>query len=277
VKQLRNATFPDAKAIDRIIAEMPPLLRDLHSWVNQANFHVALLDGDEVIGFGARMKHTAHPQRDLAAVYASKREDVDALFDAMRGRKPLKIRLPADDDDGIAMVRARGFTERIRSATFRVDAATFPEVLTPYQLDPVEDATRELHDAVAVLYADTHRWDPPAPYTRRYVRQAMLAGAQRMAFLRDGTGEPIGVGVIHASEDESVAADVSLVGPLDQSHPDADLITRALLGYLAAAYRLERAPLWFEIDRGYGTNHALANIVTPLAPAEDEVVILTTD
>jgi len=95
--------------------------------------------------------------------------------------------------------------------------------------------------------------------------------------VRDAAGEPIGVGVIHASEDESVAADVALVGPLDQSHPDAELITRALLGLLAAPYRLERAPLWFEVDSGEGTNVALANIVIPLAAAEDEVVVLTSD
>lgn len=256
---------------------MPPLLRDLHGWVNQAGFHVALVDGDEVIGFGARTKHTAHPQRDLAAVYAHARADVDALYDALRGRKPLKVRLPAADAEGLAIAGDRGFTERIRSATYRVDAATFGEVALPYELAPVFDATRELHDAVAVLYADTHRWDPPAPYTRRYVRQAMLAGAQHMAFVRDGTGDPIGVGVIHASDDESVAADVALVGPLDQTHPDAELITRALLGHLAAPYRLERAPLWFEVDSGAGTNVALANIVTPLATAEDEVVVLTSD
>jgi hypothetical protein len=277
MKQLRNATFRDAQAIDRMIAAMPPLLRDLHGWVNQANFHVALVDGDEVIGFGARTKHTAHPQRDLGAVYASERADIDALYDAIRGRKPLKVRVPADDADGIAIAQARGFTERIRSATYRIDAAAFPEVATPYELAPVFDATRELHDAVAVLYADTHRWDPPAPFTRRYVRQAMLAGAQHMAFVRDGTGEPIGVGVIHASEDETVASDLSLIGPLEQSHPDADLITRALLGHLAAPYRLEREPLWFEIDTGEGTNVALANIVTPLASAEDEVIVLTSD
>jgi hypothetical protein len=275
VKRIRNATFRDAQAIDRMIAEMPPLLRDLHSWVNQANLHVALVEGEEVIGFGARMKHQAHPQRDLAAVHASEHADVDALYDAIRGRKPLKIRLPADDTEGIALGLGRGFAEGIRSGTYRVDAADFGEVAVPYELAPVFDATRELHDAMAVLYADTHRWDPPAPYTRRYVRQAMLAGAQHMAFVRDGKGEPIGVGVVHASEDESVAADVALVGPLDQSHPDAELITRALLGYLAAPYRLERAPLWFEIDTGEGTNVALAKVITPMGTAQDEVVVLT--
>jgi hypothetical protein len=183
--QFRNATFRDAQAIDRMIEAMPPLLRDLHSWVNQADFHVALVDGDEVVGFGARTKHKAHPQRDLAAVYAHARTDVDALYDAVRGRKPIKVRLPADDADGLAIARDRGFTERIRSATYRVDAAAFAEVAMPYELAPVFDATRELHDAIAVLYADTHRWDPPAPYPRRYVRQAMLAGAQHMAFVRD--------------------------------------------------------------------------------------------
>jgi hypothetical protein len=277
VKQLRNATFRDAKAIDQMIEAMPPLLRDLHSWVNQAEFHAALVEGDELIGFAARTKHRAHPQRDLAAVYAQDRADSEALYDAIRTRKPQKIRLPAADDAGIVAARARGFTERIRSATYRVDAAVFDPVDIPYELAPVFDATRELHDAVAVLYADTHRWDPPAPYTRRYVRQAMLAGAQHMAFVRDDAGAPIGVGVIHASEDASVAADVSLVGPLEQSHPDGERITRALLAHLAAPYRLERAPLWFEIDTGVGTNVALANVVTPLATADDEVVILTSD
>ena len=260
-----------------MIAGMPPLLRDLHGWVNQAAFHVALLDREEVIGFGARTKHQAHPQRDLVAVYATDPADIDALYNAVRGRKPFKIRLAADDHQRIAHAKDRGLTERIRSATYRVDAAKFEPVETAYELSPVFDATRELHDAVAVLYADTHRWDPPAPYTRRYVRQAMLAGAQHMAFVRDDSGEPIGVGVVHASEDDSVAADVSLVGPLDQSHPDAASITRALIGHLASFYRLERAPLWFEIDSGDGTNVALANIVTPLGAAEDEVVVLTSD
>jgi hypothetical protein len=277
VKQLRNATFRDAQAIDRLIADMPPLLRDLHSWVNQAEFHVALLDGDEVIGFGARTKHRAHPQRDLAAVWATERADADTLYGAVRGKKPLKVRLPAADDEGLATVHALGFTQRIRSATFRVATDAFAPVALPYEVAPVFDATREFLDAIAVLYADTHRWDPPAPYTRRYVRQTMAAGAQQMAFVRDGDGQPIGVGALLASEDDSVAGDIALVGPLDQSHADAEPITRALLAQLAAPYRLETAPLWFEIDTGEGTNHALANVVTPLASAEDEVVILTSD
>ena len=256
---------------------MPPLLRDLNAWVNQADFHAALVDGDKVVGFGARMKHTAHPQRDLAAVYATDSADRERLYAAVRGRKPLKIRLPADDYDGIARASALGFTERIRSATYRIGADAFDEVALSYELAPVFDATRELNDAVAVLYANSHTWDPPAPFTRRYVRQAMLVGGQHMAFVRAASGEPIGVGVVHASEDPMAAADVALVGPLEQNHPDAALITRALLGHLASFYRLERAPLWFEIDTGEGTNVALANAVTPLGIAEDEVVILTSD
>ena len=274
VKQLRNATFRDAQAIDGLIAAMPPLLRDLHSWVNQADFHVALVDGDAVVGFGARAKHKSHPQRDLAAVHAIERADVEALYDAVRGRKPLKVRLPADDYDGLTIVGARGFTERIRSATYRVPADEFGDA-GAYRVEEVFSATREVTDAFTIFYAGSHLWDPPAIYTRRFVRQTMLAGSQHIALVRDDDGVPIGVGAAHANDDPSVAVDIALVGPLDQSHPDADGITRSLLAHLAGFYRGET--LWFEVDTGDGTNVALARLVTPRATAEDEVVILTSD
>ncbi|MEY2419875.1 MAG: hypothetical protein QOG90_2555 [Actinomycetota bacterium] len=255
---------------------MPPLLRDLHSWVNQADFHVALVDGDEVIGFGARMRHRAHPQRDLGAVYATERADIEGLYNVVRGKRPVKVRVPADDYDGVAIATAKGLTERIRSATYRVPAHVFTGEFG-YEVTPVFDATREFLDAIGVLYADTHRWDPPAPYTRRYIRQTMVNGAQHMAFVRDENDQPIGVAAALASDDHGVAADIALAGPLDHAHPDADAITRSLLAHLASFYALGDAPLWFEIDSGEGTNVALADIVTPHAPAEDEVVILTSD
>lgn len=255
---------------------MPPLQRDLHSWVNQADFHLALVDDDEVVGFAARTKHKAHPQRELAAVHAADANDARALYDAVRGSKPLKLRLPGDDYDGLAVATASGFTERIRSATYRVPA----HVLTDgagFDVEPVDDATRELLDAVAVLYADTHRWDPPAVYTRRYVRQTMVNGAQHMAIVRDDAGAPIGVGVALGSDDTSVAADIALVGPLEHTHPSADAITQSLLAHLAKFYAFGDAPLWFEIDTGDGTNASLARFVTPHSPAEEEVVVLTSD
>jgi hypothetical protein len=273
---IRPATFRDAQAIDRIVAGLSDLERDLFGWVNQADHHVALLQHDEVVGFAARTRHRSHPQRDLAAAFAEHPADVDALYEAVRGRKPLKIRLPARDYDGVAHACARGFTERIRSATYRVPAHVFTGDFG-CEVMPVFDATRELLDAVAVLYADTHRWDPPAPYTRRFVRQSMAVGAQQMAFVRDAGGEVIGVGLAHANEDPAAAADIALVGPLDHNHPDADAITRSLLAHLASFYENEGAPLWFEVDTGEGTNASLARIVTPHAPAEEEVVILTSD
>jgi hypothetical protein len=141
----------------------------------------------------------------------------------------------------------------------------------------MQDATRELTDAFTLLYADAHQWDPPAIYTRRYVRQSMMNGAQHMAVIRDDDGQIIGVGAAHASDDPSVAADIALVGPLEQAHPNAPAITRALLAHLATFYADLRVPLWFEVDTGAGTNVALANLVTPLAAADDEVVILTSD
>lgn len=264
-----------------MIEGLPALERDLLGWVNQANFHLALVDGEEVVGFGARTKHTAHPRRDLGAVYvapgvADARHFADALYHALPSKKPLKIRLQAHDADAIGVATDHGFTERIRSATYRIGANAFaatPELPVIEMFQP----TRELTDAFTLLYADSHQWDPPAIYTRRYVRQAMLNGAQQMAVIRDDGGEIIGVGAAHASEDPSVAADIALVGPLQQSHPDAATITRSLLAHLASFYADEPAPLWFEVDTGAGTNVALASAVTPLAPAEDEVVVLTSD
>lgn len=282
MKQLRNATFRDAQAIDGIVAAFSPLDRDLHSWVNQADFHVALVDGDDVIGFGARMKHSAHPRRDLAAVYvdptaASDHECTDALYQAVAAKKPLKVRVRADDDAGLAVAARRGFTERIRSATYRVPASAFARQAPAYEVREVYDATKQMTDAITVLYADSHQWDPPAVYTRRYVRQTMLHGAQQMALVYDNDGDVIGAGAALRSDDASVAADIALVGPLDQAHPDADAITQALLVHLASFYADARAPLWFEIDTGAGTNLSLARAITALAPAEEEVVILTSD
>ncbi|HUR78508.1 MAG TPA: hypothetical protein VMZ22_11210 [Acidimicrobiales bacterium] len=280
MKQLRTATFRDAQAIDSLIGALAPLPRDLLSWVNQADAHLALVDGTDVVGFGARMRHRAHPQRDLAAMFVLEgveREFADALYYAIPAKRPLKIRLPADDYDGLDIARDHGFVERIRSATYRVAADAFAEGPHSYAVLPVEHATRELTDAFTLLYADSHRWDPPAIYTRRYVRQAMLNGAQHMAVVRDDDGAILGAGATHASDDASVAADIALVGALNQAHPDADDITGALLAHLCAFYAEDPAPLWFEVDSGEGTNAALARSVTHLAPAEDEVVILTTD
>jgi hypothetical protein len=275
---IRPATVRDAQAIDRMIEGFAPLERDLLGWVNQADYHLALVEGTEVVGFAARSKHRAHPRRDLVAVYvaprADQRECEDALYRSVRAKRPLKARLPANDAERLAVVAAHGFTERIRSATYRVPNF---QVAGPTNATAVENPTRELIDAFAVLYADTHRWDPPSPFTRRYVRQAMLNGAQHMAVVRDDDGQVVGVGAAYASEDLSVAADIALVGPLDQDRADADDITRSLLGYLAAQYADDDAPLWFEVDTGEGTNASLARLITPLALAEDEVVILTTD
>ncbi len=275
---VRPATVRDAQAIDRTIEGFAPLERDLHGWVNQADYHLALVEGSDVVGFAARTKHKAHPQRDLAAVYvaprANRRECEDALYRRVRGKRPLKVRLPAADVEALAVAAAHGFVERIRSATYRVANSL---VAGPTTAIGVEDPTRELLDAFAVLYADSHRWDPPSPFTRRYVRQAMLLGAQHMAVVRDDDGQVVGVGAAHASEELSVAADIALVGPLDQDRADADEITRSLLGYLAAQYADDDAPLWFEVDTGDGTNASLARLITPIATADDEVVILTTD
>ena len=264
-----------------MIEGLPALERDLLGWVNQAEFHLALLDGDDLVGFGARTKHTAHPRRDLGAVYVAPhvtdaRHFADALYHALPLKKPLKVRLAASDVDGLAVAHDHGFTERIRSATYRIGANAFagtPEL----PVVAIDAPTRELNDAFNLLYRDTHKWDPPSIFTRRYVRQAMLNGAQHMAVVRAIDGAVIGVGAAYRSDDPSAAADISLLGPLDQSHPDAVAITRSLLAHLASFYAGESAPLWFEVDTGEGTNLALANLVTPLAPAEDEVVILTSD
>jgi len=259
-----------------MIDALPDLERDLFGWVNQADTHLALVDGDELTGFGARTKHTAHPQRDLVAAFANDKADLEGIYRALPLKKPVKARVAAHDAEHLATVRALGFSERIRSATYRVGANAFagtPEL----PVIAMPDATRELTDAFTLLYADTHQWDPPAIYTRRYVRQSMMNGAQQMAVIRDDDGQIVGVGAAHRSDDPTVAADIALVGPLEQAVADAAAITRSLLAHLATFYEDARAPLWFEVDTGEGTNVALANLVTPLAPAGDEVVILTSD
>ena len=86
-----------------------------------------------------------------------------------------------------------------------------------------------------------------------------------------------GIGVVHASEDDSCAADISLVGALDPTSPDADAITATLVGHLARPYRDDKRPLWFEVDTGAGTNEPLARLVTPRTKPVDEIVILTND
>lgn len=274
---IRNATFRDAQAIDQIVATFAPVRRDLDAWVNQAEAHAALVEGDEVVGFAARKRHKEHPMRDLAAFYV-RDGDPHAAADLLRqvaGRRPrpMKLRLPADDAANLDIAQQLAFTERIRSATYTVAADAFHATGTVEDVDPNR---RDLPAIVAALYENTHRWDPPASLSRRYVRQAMLNGAQAAAAMFDGN-VLVGVGVVHASADESCAADISLVGALDPTRPDADAITAALLGHLAAPYRRDPRPLWFEIDSGPGTNEPLARLVTPKAPAVDEIVVLTND
>jgi hypothetical protein len=224
-----------------MIEALPDLERDLLAWVNQADSHLALVVEGEVAGFGARTRHTAHPQRDLAAVYVAphvgdQRHYADALYHAVPLKKPLKVRLPGYDAEGLAVAADHGLTERIRSATYRVGANAYAG--TPsLPVEAIANPTRELNDAFNLLYADAHRWDPPSIFTRRYVRQAMLNGAQQMAVVRDHRGEIIGVGAAHYTDDPSAAADISLVGPLDQSHPDAREITASLLAHLATVLR----------------------------------------
>lgn len=275
---IRQATFPDAKLIDAFVAALPALRRDLDAWVNQADAHVALVEGDDVVGFAARARHKEHPQRDLVCVHTRDGFSVhrDHLLRAVtppRKARPFKLRLPADAHDELGWAIGTGFTERIRSATHLVPADAFD----PGRAEDVDPNARGLTGILTALYEQTHRWDPPAPFNRRYVRQAMLAGAQQVAVVRDPNGEIAGVGVAHASDDDTVAADISLVGALDPSAPDADAITAALVGHLATPYRGDPRPLWFEVDRGPGTNEPLARLVTPRATANDEIVILTTD
>lgn len=274
---IRNATFQDAKAIDAIVAGFPWLRRDVDAWVNQADAHAALVEGDEVVGFAARKRHKEHPQRDLAAFYTRDNSAPDAanLLRHVCGRRPraLKLRLPADDHVTLATARELHFVERIRSATYLVPAGAFSSKRAAEDVDPNR---RDLPAIVNSLYANTHRWDPPASFTKRYIRQAMLNGAQHAAAVFDGN-KLLGVGVAHAPADDTTAADVSLVGALDPTSPDADEVTAALVAHLVAPYRGDRRPIWFEIDTGEGTNEALARLVTPLAEPTDEIVILTTD
>jgi hypothetical protein len=274
---IRNATFRDAQAIDQIVASFAPLRRDLDGWVNQADAHAALVEGDEVIGFAARKRHKEHPTRDLAAFWTRSGAPDDAadLLRAVMPRKPrpLKLRFPSADTAQLDVARQLAFTERIRSATYLVPAAAFPPTGDAEDVDPNR---RDLAPIVATLYENTHRWDPPAPLNRRYIRQAMLNGAQAAAAVFDGN-KLVGIGVAHAPADDSSAADISLVGALDPTGPDADAITAALLGHLAAPYRGDRRPLWFEVDTGAGTNEALARLVTPKAAPNDEIVVLTND
>ncbi|MEY2398041.1 MAG: hypothetical protein QOJ00_1215 [Actinomycetota bacterium] len=279
--RIRPATFSDAKAIDAIVDGFSPLRRDLDAWVNQADVHAALVDDDGVVGFAARRKHKEHPQRDLVAVYVEPRASgaghEESLLNAVRAKKPLKMRVAGEDYDTLDLATRLGFTERIRSATHQVHAG---ELLDPieHQIEVVEGAPRDVADAFEIFYANTHRWDPPATFTRRYIRQAMLNGSQHLAVIRDDDGLIVGVGAAHASSDDAVAADVALVGALDPTAAAADALTRSLVAHLAAFYVDDRQPLWFEIDHGFGTNEPLARIVDRFAtPAQDEVVIYTND
>jgi hypothetical protein len=269
---IRPATFRDAQAIDALVAGFDPLRRDLDSWVNQADYHLALIDGARVAGFAARTRHKTHPKRDLVSVYVEQRPDrpecADALYRSVRAKQPLKARLAADDHAGLAAATAAGYVERIRSATHRVDAGA---LAGPSDAIAVDEKGRTLIDALTTLYEQTHSWDPPAVFTRRYVRQAMVFGAEHIAVTIDDAG------VINRSDDPVVAADIALLGALDPTAANADDITRSLVAHLASFYEHEAQPLWFEVDRGEGTNAPLARLITPLAPAEEEVVILTTD
>lgn len=274
---IRNATFQDAKAIDQIVASFPPLRRDLDGWVNQADAHAALVEGDEVVGFAARKRHKEHPQRDFAAFYVRSGSGHDAadLLRAVLPRKPrpLKLRLPADDAANLAIARELAFAERIRSATYLVPASAFEVTGDVEDVDPNR---KDLAPILGSLYANTHQWDPPAPLNRRYIRAAMLNGAQAAAAVFDGNAL-VGIGVAHAPADDACAADISLVGALDPSGPNAEAITSALVGHLTKPYRGDRRPIWFEIDTGAGTNEPLARLVTPKGAADDEIVVLTND
>jgi len=279
--RIRPATFPDAKAIDAVVAGFPPLRRDLDAWVNQADVHMALVDDDGLLGFAARRKHKEHPMRDFVVIYVEPRardlDHEDRLLAALGKKKPLKMRLPAEDYDELAMASRLGFTERVRSATHHVPAT---DLAGPAEMpiEVVDRPRRDVIDAFEVFYANTHRWDPPARFSRRYIRQAMLNGSQHLALIRDDDARIVGVGAAHASTDRQVAADISLVGALDPLGAHADALTNALVAHLASFYAADPCPLWFEVDRGPGTNEPLARVVDRFAtPAFDEVVILTND
>ncbi len=279
--RIRPATFPDAKAIDQIVAGFGPLRRDLDAWVNQADVHMALVDDDGLLGFAARRKHKEHPSRDLVSIFVEARgRDLgheDRLLASLAGKRPMKMRLPAEDYDDLAVAGRLGFTERMRSATHHVPAADLAHPVDA-NVEIVEVARRDVIDAFEVLYGNTHQWDPPTRFTRRYIRQAMLNGSQHIAVIRDDDARIIGVGAAHASSDDAIAADISLVGAVDPTRADANEITSALVAHLASFYAHANEPLWFEVDRGPGTNEPLARVVDRFAPpAYDEVVVVTND
>lgn len=277
--QFRPATFNDAQAIDRLVANFPPLRRDLDAWVNQADLEIAALDDEVVVGFAARKAHREHPMRDLASVFVHRRVDErdvsDALYGALIGPRPLKVRLPSDDIEGLAAATARGFVERIRSATFHVRAR---DLTGPSTAEEVDLVPRDVFDAFALFYANTHTWDPPMDFSRRYVRRSMLAGARHVVVIRDDDARVIGVGAAHASDDGTVAADVALVGAVDPTRSDADALTRMAVAKLASFYADDDRPLWFEVDHGPGANAPLARLIDETgASPNDEVLILTND
>ena len=280
--RIRPATFPDAKAIDAIVAGFGPLRRDLDGWVNHADVHMALVDDSGLLGFAARRKHKEHPTRDLVSLYVAEKarglQYEESLLAALGGKQPLKMRLPAEDFDDVAAATRLGFTERIRSATHHIPAYQLADVADHSHVEAVDGAPRDVVDAFEVFYANTHRWDPPTRFTRRYVRQAMLNGSEHLAVIRDDDGIIVGVGAAHASLDDAVAADISLVGGLVPTATDANDLTAALVAHLSSFYVNDAQPLWFEVDRGTGTNEPLARLVDRFATVGyEEVVILTND
>ena len=280
--QLRLATFADAKEIDRIVAALPQLSRDLHGWVNAADFHVAAVEDDgRVVGFAAKRGHADHPQRDLATVWVEPRDDArsiaDALYDALKTKKakPLKLRIPADDLDADAIATARGFVRRVTSATYLVDSASLEGPTDAIEYDYVP---ADVLDGFRALYTNTHRWDPPRYFSRRHIRRTLLAGAAHIIAIRDMDGGVVAVGAAHPPSDDSVAADIALAGACEPTAADADDLTAQVLSALASFYDDQPLPLWFEVDDGYGSNEPLFRAITATgATPRDAVAIYTSD
>ena len=272
VIRIRNATFRDARRSTRSSRASRRCAAISTPGSIRPTSTLALVEGDDVTGFAARKRHKEHPQRDFASFWVRDGSAHDAadLFRAVTPRKPrpLKLRLPADDEVNLDIAGKLAFRENIRSATYMLGADAF-------------DADRH-----AVEDVDPNRKDlAPMPSTRSTrtriagIRPRPSAGATSARPCSTAPKRPPSC----STATRSSASAWPTLRPTRHSRPTSRWSARSIppaptptrspatpVAALAAFYVDDARPIWFEVDPGQGTNEPLARLIDAEGPSAVE-------
>jgi GNAT superfamily N-acetyltransferase len=260
---------------------------------------VAEWDG-ELAGAACVTASNRHPSRHTLVLHVAprfRRRGVgSALLARMRAATaasglPLRTRARPSDASSTAFLVARGFRVLVRVRTGvidpaapavrrRVEALAHPPPGTRLLPFDGAESTASVDDCAGVLrsvYADTHGWDPPAPWPADQVREhfcgsELVAGSMVCAYQDAALA---GVGILLSLGNAALpdAWYLSDVGVAGQDRPHARELTGALAAHCLEHAGRNRRMVEFEVDDSHAHLWAVLETVSVVSASTDLVIM----